>query len=118
MTVRLSNTMNVFAELSGGWPAALNCYQPRRSPFPAAALKKSDLQLQETFREKKIGSVDANAALVNHEVIDRHEELEDFDQAENLFYGDFDLSCPRGFKNIVRVTHRLTPGSDIKHVTS
>ena len=53
----------------------LNCYQPRRSPFSAAALKKSDLQLQETFREKKIGSVDANAALVNHEVIDRHQEL-------------------------------------------
>ena len=40
----------------------LNCYQPRRSPFSAAALKKSDLQLQETFREKKTGSVDANAA--------------------------------------------------------
>ncbi len=89
--------------------ATLNCYQPRRSPFTAAALKKSDLQLQETFQEKKIGSVDANAALVNHEVIDRHQELEDFDQAENLFYGDFDFSCPRGFKNIVRVTHRSTP---------
>jgi hypothetical protein len=89
--------------------ATLNCYQPRRSPFSAAALKKSDLQLQETFPEKKIGSVDANAALVNHEVIDRHQELEDFDQAENLFYGDFDFSCPRGFKNIVRVTHRSTP---------
>lgn len=88
---------------------ALNCYQARRPPFSVAALKKSDLLLQDAFREIKIGSVDANAALMNHEVIDRQQELENFDQAENLFYGDFDFSCPRGFKNIVRVTHRSTP---------
>lgn len=89
--------------------ATLNCHQQRRSPFSATTLKNSDLQLQDTFRQKKIGSVDADAALVNHELIDRDQELEDFDQAENLFYGDFDFSCPRGFKNIVRVTHRSTP---------
>lgn len=87
----------------------LNCYQPRSSVFSAATLKKSDLQLQNTFRQKKIGSLNADAALVNHELIDRHQELEDFDQAENLFYGDFDFSCPRGFPTIVRVTHRSTP---------
>lgn len=87
----------------------LNCHQPRRSPFSATALKNSDLQLREIFRQKKIGSVDSDAALVNHELIERHQELEDFDQAENLFYGDFDFSCPRGYKNIIRVTHRSTP---------
>ena len=86
----------------------LNCHT-RSSPFSTASLKKSDLELQVIFRQKKIGSVDADAALVNHELIDRHQELEDVDQAENLFYGDFDFSCPRGFKNIVRVTHRSTP---------
>src|SRR5438034_3869468 len=74
--------------------ATLNCHQPRRSPFNATTLKHSDLQLQDAFRQKKIGSVDADAALVNHELIDRQQELEDFDQAENLFYGDFDFSCP------------------------
>jgi len=87
----------------------LNCHAPRSSPFNTASRKKSDLELQDIFRQKKIGSIDANAALVNHELIERHQELEDFDQAENLFYGDFDFSCPRGFKNIVRVTHRSTP---------
>jgi hypothetical protein len=87
----------------------LNCHTPRSSPFSTASLKKSDLELRDIFRQKKIGSVGADAALVNHELINRHQELEDFDQAENLFYGDFDFGCPRGFKNIVRVTHRSTP---------
>jgi hypothetical protein len=87
----------------------LNCHTPRLSPFSPASLKQSDLDLRDIFPKKKLGSVDANAALVNHELIDRRQELEDFDQAENLFYGDFDFSCPRGFKNIVRVTHRSTP---------
>ena len=89
--------------------ATLNCHQPRSSPFSTTTLKNSDLQLEDIFRQKKIGSVNADAALVNHELIDRYQELEDFDQAENLFYGDFDFSCPRGFKSIVRVTHRSTP---------
>ncbi len=86
----------------------LNC-RGSNSPFSPAELKKSDSQLDEAFQQKKIGSTNANAALVNHELIDRPQELEDFDQAENLFYGDFDFSCPRGFKNIVRITHRSTP---------
>lgn len=87
----------------------LNCHTPRSSPFSPTLLKNSDLELRDIFPQKKIGSVDANAALVNHELIDRRQTLEDFDQAENLFYGDFDFSCPRGFKGIVRVTHRSTP---------
>jgi hypothetical protein len=87
----------------------LNCHRRRGSLFSVAALKKSDIQLQNTFQQKKVGSIDADAMLVNHELVDRHQELEDFDQAENLFYGDFDFSCPRGFQNIVRVTHRSTP---------
>jgi hypothetical protein len=77
----------------------LNCYTPRTSPFSQRGLKKSDAQLQDLFPRTKIGSVDANAALVNHEQIDRHQDLEDFDHAENLFYGDFNFSCPRGFKD-------------------
>jgi len=89
--------------------ATLNCYTPRTSPFSQRGLKKSDAQLQDLFPRSKIGSVDANAALVNHEQIDRHQDLEDFDHAENLFYGDFNFSCPRGFKDIVRVTNRSTP---------
>lgn len=87
----------------------LNCYTPRTAPFGRADLKKSDVQLRELFPRTKIGSVDANAALVNHEQIDRDQDLEAFDHAENLFYGDFNFSCPRGFKDIVRVTHRSTP---------
>lgn len=88
---------------------ALNCHTPANTPFGPSALKKSDVELQHLFAHKKIGSVDANAALVNHERIDRQQEVEDFDHAENLFYGDFNFSCPRGFKDIVRVTHRSTP---------
>jgi hypothetical protein len=88
---------------------ALNCHTPGRSPFNPSLLKKSDQELEELFAKVKIGLVDANAALVNHERIDRHQELEDFDHAENLFYGDFDFTCPRGFKDIARVTHRSTP---------
>jgi hypothetical protein len=87
----------------------LNCHTPRSSPFSPILLKNSDPELRDNFSQKKIGSVEANAALVNHELIDRRQTLEDFDQAENLFYGDFDFSCPRGFKGIVRVTHRSTP---------
>ena len=87
----------------------LNCHTLGISPFSPAWLKKSDLELRESFHQKKIGPVDANAALVNHELINRQQELQDLDQAENLFYGDFDFSCPRGFKGIVRVTHRSTP---------
>lgn len=87
----------------------LNCHTPRSTPFSQATLKKSDIELRDLFLRTKIESVDANAALVNHERIDRHQELEDFDNAENLFYGDFNFVCPRGFKDIVRVTHRSTP---------
>lgn len=87
----------------------LNCYIPRTAPFGRTDLKKSDVQLRELFLRTKIASVNANAALVNHEQIDRDQDLEDFDHAENLFYGDFNFSCPRGFKDIVRVTHRSTP---------
>ena len=87
----------------------LNCHTPRSTPFSPATLKKSDIELRDLFLRTKIESVDANAALVNHERIDRHQELEDFDNAENLFYGDFNFGCPRGFKDIVRVTHRSTP---------
>jgi hypothetical protein len=87
----------------------LNCHTPRSSPFSPTLLKNSDLELRDIFHQKKIGNVDADAALVNHELIERRQTLEDFDQAENLFYGDFDFSCPRGFKGIVRVTHRSTP---------
>jgi hypothetical protein len=86
----------------------LNCYTPRTSPFSQSALKKSDTELAVLFPRTKVGSVNANA-LINHELIDRHQELEDFDHAENLFYGDFNFSCPRGFKDVVRVTHRSTP---------
>jgi hypothetical protein len=88
---------------------ALNCHTPRSTPFSPATLKKSDIELRDLFLRTRIGSADANAALVNHERIDREQELEDFDHAENLFYGDFNFSCPRGFKDIVRVTHRSTP---------
>ena len=56
---------------------SLNCYTPRTSPFSQRGLKKSDAQLQDLFPRTKIGSVDANAALVNHEQIDRHQDLED-----------------------------------------
>jgi len=87
----------------------LNCHTLRSTPFSPATSKKSDLELRELFQRTKIASVDANAALVNHERIDRQQEVEDFDNAENLFYGDFNFSCPRGFRNIVRVTHRSTP---------
>jgi len=87
----------------------LNCYTPRSSPFSQTALKKSDVELAALFPQTKVGRVDANAALVNHEQIDRKQELEDFDHAENLFYDDFNFSCPRGFRDIVRVTHRSTP---------
>jgi hypothetical protein len=87
----------------------LNCYIPRTAPFSRSTLKNSDVELRDLFPQTRIGAVDANAALVNHEQIDRQQELEDFDQAENLFYGDFNFSCPRGFKDIVRVTHRSTP---------
>lgn len=87
----------------------LNCYMPRSSPFTKGALKESDIELQELFPRIKIGTVDANAALINHEQIDRQQTLEDFDHAKNLFYGDFNFICPRGFKDIVRVTHRSTP---------
>lgn len=88
--------------------AALNC-QTRATPFGPSTLKKSDIELQRLFAHTKIASVNANAALVNHERIDRQQELDDFDHAENLFYGDFNFACPRGFKDIVRVTHRSTP---------
>lgn len=64
----------------------LNCRQSHSSPFSPAELKKSDFQLHEAFQQKKIDSINTNAALVNHELIDRAQELEDFDQAENLFY--------------------------------
>ena len=67
------------------------------------------MQFTALFPRTKIGQADANAALVKHEQIDRKQELEDFDHAENLFYGDFNFTSPRGFKNIVRVTHRSTP---------
>jgi hypothetical protein len=87
----------------------LNCHTPGLSPFSQSVLKKSDQELEELFPKVRIGSVDANAALVNHERIHRDQELEEFDQAENLFYGDFSFTCPRGFKDIVRVTHRSTP---------
>jgi hypothetical protein len=87
----------------------LNCGTQARSVFNPSALKKSDQELEELFPRIKVGSVDANAALVNHERIHRDQELEEFDQAENLFYGDFTFTCPRGFKDIVRVTHRSTP---------
>jgi hypothetical protein len=87
----------------------LNCQTPRHSRFSQTSLSKSDQELEELFRRTKVGSVDANAALVNHERIHRDQQLEEFDQAENLFYGDFSFTCPRGFKDIVRVTHRSTP---------
>lgn len=87
----------------------LNCHTPRSTPFGPANLKQSDIELRDLFPRTKIGSVDANAALVNHERIERQQDLEDFDHAENLFYGDFNFACPRGFKDIVRVTHRSTP---------
>jgi hypothetical protein len=87
---------------------ALNCYSSH-APFGSSALKKSDVELQDLFAHKKIASVGANAALVNHERIDRNQALDDFDHAENLFYGDFNFGCPRGFRDIVRVTHRSTP---------
>jgi hypothetical protein len=87
----------------------LNCHKPRSTPFGPATLKKSDIEFRNLFPLTKIGPVDANTALVNHERIDRQQELEDFDHAENLFYGDFNFACPRGFRDIVRVTHRSTP---------
>lgn len=87
----------------------LNCGSPGLSPFKPTALVKSDQDLSDLLAKNRIGSTSAASALVNHEVITRDEQLEDFDQAENLFYGDFDFSCPRGFKNITRVTHRSTP---------
>jgi len=87
----------------------LNCHTPGHSPFRPSSLKKSDQELETLFPTVKIGTADANAALVNHELIKRDQELEEFDQAENLFYGDFNFECPRGYKNIVRVTHRSTP---------
>jgi hypothetical protein len=87
----------------------LNCGSPNISPFKPAVLAKSDPELADIFSRKKIGSVAAGAALVNYEVISREEEVKEFDQAENLFYGDFDFGCPRGFRNITRVTHRSTP---------
>lgn len=87
----------------------LNCHSPTQSPFRPSVLKQSDLQLKTLFSKTKVGSVDANAALVNHERIDRDQQLQEFDQAENLFYGDFSFGRPRGFPNVIRVTHRSTP---------
>ena len=59
----------------------LNCHTPGLSPFSQSVLKKSDQELEELFPKVRIGSVDANAALVNHERIHRDQELEEFDQA-------------------------------------
>jgi hypothetical protein len=87
----------------------LNCRSRDHSLFSPTLLSKSDLELSNVFAKTKVGKLDANAALINHELITRHQEPEDFDQAENLFYGDFEFSSPRGFKDIVRVTHRSTP---------
>src|SRR5882762_73552 len=122
--MRIKNTKSNWWERAGAPPTeydecysralrrmavTLNCHKPRSTPFGPATLKKSDIELRDLFPLTKIGTVDADAALVNHELIDRYQELEDFDHAENLFYGDFNFSCPRGFKDIVRVTHRSTP---------
>src|SRR5688572_21031372 len=67
----------------------LNCDSRQNSPFSPTLLGKSDPELTNVLARRKIGKVDANAALVNHELITRGQEPEDFDQAENLFYGDF-----------------------------
>jgi hypothetical protein len=122
--MRIKNTKSNWWERAGAPPTeydecysralrrmavTLNCHKPRSTPFGPATLKKSDIELRDLFPLTKIGTVDANGALVNHERIDRQQELEDFDRAENLFYGDFNFGGPRGFKDIVRVTHRSTP---------
>jgi hypothetical protein len=87
----------------------LNCGSPGLSPFKPIVLAKSDPDLAELLTQRSVESTSAFTALVNHEIVTHNEKLEDFDQAENLFYGDFDFSCPRGFKNVTRVTHRSTP---------
>ena len=83
--MRIKNTKSNWWERAGAPPTeydecysralrrmavTLNCHKPRSTPFGPATLKKSDIELRDLFPLTKIGTVDANGALVNHERID------------------------------------------------
>jgi hypothetical protein len=90
--------------------ALLNCRNPDLGIKPSW-LRLADRQLAQKLEDALVNGRPLKRGLVAHLVQHRSQKAQDpdFDDAENIFYGDFSFPTPAGYGPLTRVEHRSTP---------